>query len=260
MLSAKNIEPKLYVGALRHRRFWPKSHEFTYNVFMLYGNCATAANYKLGGLIGPGFWHWLRFCRADFHGDPGLPLDKAVRQTVQKVTGITPAGQIMFLSNYRSLGISMNPLTTYYCWNEQQTQVDFILAEVNNTPWNERHAYVLPCASAEKQNLIFDKVFHVSPFNPLDMRYRWVSTAPGESLLVHIENWQAENLSEQKSERKIMDATLKLEARDLTAATVRKMLLSMPFMSVKVVAAIYWQALRLWLKRVPFIGRTAHLG
>jgi len=251
-MSLDATTAKIYTGALRHRRFAPKSHAFTYRVFMLYGNCKEAAQLQLGVWLGPRAWHWLRFCREDFHGDPKMDLDSAVRQTVFNSTGVMPAGPIMFLANYRTLGISMNPLTTYYCWNEQQTQVEFIVAEVNNTPWDERHAYVLSCAADNKQDLSFQKIFQVSPFNPLHMRYRWVSTQPGEHLLVHIENWQDQN----SGERKIMDATLTLEALDLTASNLRKMILSLPVMSIKVIAAIYWQALRLWLKRVPFVGRA----
>lgn len=246
------LKPKIYAGSLRHRRFWPKQHEFTYQVFMLYGHCSDAQNFRVGGYMGPNFWHWLRFCREDFHGDPTLNLDEAVRQTVHKITGIRPPGPIMFLANYRTLGVSMNPLTTYYCWNEAQTQVDFIVAEVNNTPWDQRHAYVLTCTVEDKQDLTFQKVFQVSPFNPLDMRYRWVSTQPQQTVLIHLENWRECD----GAEKKIMDATLTLQALDLTARNLRKMILSTPAMSVKVLAAIYWQAVCLWLKRVPFLGHA----
>lgn len=252
MFKCDPIEPKIYSGQLRHRRFHPKAHQFNYAVFMLYGNCKGAEHFSLGALIGPKFWHWLRFRREDFHGDPACDLDTAVRKTVQAATGKVPQGPITFLANYRTLGISMNPLTTYYCWNTQADQVDYIVAEVNNTPWDERHAYVLSCDNTDKQDLTFNKVFQVSPFNPINMRYRWVSTAPLHSLLVHIENWQVKGGVEVK----VMDATLNMQASDLTAANVRTMLLKIPFMSIKVLSAIYWQALRLWLKKVPFLGRS----
>jgi DUF1365 family protein len=243
--------PKLYVGKLRHRRFLPKSHQFTYRVFMLYVNCDDVHNHRIGPWLGPCFWHWLRFCRRDFHGDPAINLADAVRHTVHKKTGFLPEGPIMVLANWRTWGVSMNPLTTYYCWDKNKVRVEYIVAEVNNTPWNERHAYVLACATGDKQNIVFDKAFPVSPFNPMDMAYRWKSTKPQEQLLIHIENWREDAAHGVK----IMDATLSLKALDLTSKNLRKTLMSLPAMSIQVITAIYWQALRLWLKRIPFLGR-----
>ena len=123
-----------------------------------------------------------------------------------------------------------------------------VLAEITNTPWNERHAYVLPAASSigrgRALRFRFDKAFHVSPFLPMDLGYDWRFTAPGERLAVHMENFQGG--------LKVFDATLALERREMSGAALAGALARFPFMTVQVLGAIYWQALRLWARRTPF--------
>jgi uncharacterized protein len=247
-----NSSAAIYAGWLRHRRFLPKGHAFKYQVFMFYVDVARISDVvSLSRCLGFSRWSLVRFCRRDFHGDPSQSLYEAVANTVQAALGKRPQGRITVLANWRLLGFNMNPLTTYYCFDASNTRVEAIVAEVNNTPWDERHAYVLACdPSSTKQQLVFDKCFQVSPFNPLEMQYRWVSTAPDEHLLIHIENWQTEGAQE----RKVMDATLQLQAQEFSAKNLRRVLLAFPGMTFKVIAAIYWHALRLWLKGVPFVG------
>lgn len=185
-----------------------------------------------------------QFRRSDFLGDPALPLDQEVRRRILEEAGVRHTGPIYLLANLRYFGHVMNPIACYYCFSEDESQLEFIVAEVNNTPWDERHSYVL--AGPEQGawlNTQFDKKFHVSPFNPMAMRYHWRSCTPGKRLIVHMEN-------NSEGER-VFDATLSLSAVPLTARNLNKLLIRHPFMTLKVGLAIYWQALRLYLKGVP---------
>jgi uncharacterized protein len=179
-----------------------------------------------------------------------IAVEQSVRATLLSRTGINLTGPIRMLINLRYWGFSMNPLSTYYCFDDSGTRVVAILAEVHNTPWNQRHTYVLTGDDfAKKQHTDFCKQFHVSPFNPIDMNYRWHSTTPEHCLAIHLENWQ-EN-------KKIMDATLTLRREPITAAAMNKLLIRFPWMTVKVIAAIYWQAFALWRKGLTIFNHPA---
>jgi len=188
---------------------------------------------------------WLR--RADYLGDPNISLDEAVRDRVASETGTRPDGPIRMLTHMRYFGLAFNPVTLYYCFDHDDTQVATIVAEITNTPWKERHAYVLcqrmNVGRGDAKRYRFKKKFHVSPFMAMNYEYDWRFGLPGERLTVHMENLR---------DGKAFDATLALQRREINGAALAKTLIAFPLMTATVVIGIYWQALRLWLKRIPF--------
>jgi DUF1365 family protein len=239
----------LYTGQLRHRRFAPQPHAFGYRLFMVWLDLAELDRVFRGRWL----WStrrpalaWLR--RADYLGDARVPLDQAVRDLVERETGVRPAGPIRLLTHLRYFGHCFNPVSFYYCYDPTGRHIETIVAEITNTPWHERYAYVLPAKSAEapgKQlRFRFGKRFHVSPFMPMDVDYDWRFTSPTERLTVHMIN--------VRGGEALFDATLMLERREISGTSLAGALARFPFMTLGILGAIYWQALRLWAKRFTF--------
>ncbi|MEQ1824530.1 MAG: DUF1365 domain-containing protein, partial [Pirellula sp.] len=205
----------LYAGTVRHRRFKPVEHLFKYSLFLVYVDLS-----ELDLLFGRrGLWStrwpalaWFR--RADYLGDASRPLDECVRDLVEQQTSHRPSGPICLLTSFRYFGFAMNPVSFYYCLGESGEHVETVVAEVNNTPWNEKHCYVLDFADGitSTHRCENSKVFHVSPFMPMAMTYRWQISEPDERLNVHIENH-----SRLDSELKVFDATLTMARRPITS-------------------------------------------
>jgi DUF1365 family protein len=238
------------VGAVRHRRFEPVEHTFRYRLFLVLLDLAEVET------VFRGRWLWsahrpalARFRREDHLGDPKVPLDEAVRSLVASEIGYRPSGPVRLLTNLRYAGYVMNPVSFYYCLDAAAESVEAIVAEVHNTPWNERYCYVLDVRGAgDRQHRLSaraTKRFHVSPFMGMNQSYEFRFGAPGRTLTVHMENHEAG--------RRIFDATLTLERRPMTTAEMTRVLVRFPLMTVQVIAAIYWQALRLWLKKIPYV-------
>lgn len=239
----------IYEGQVRHRRFAPRSHEFSYGLYLMYVDLD-----EMPGLLDR-YWLWSTrrfnlawFKRGDHMGDQDQSLPETVRDRVEAATGKRPDGPIRLLTHFRYLGFGFNPVSFYYCFDEKDTRVETIVCEVNNTPWGEQHLYVLPDqdnrGQSEHKQFRHAKSFHVSPFMPMDIEYDWRFSEPGQRLNVHMENYQQGS--------KLFDATLKLERTPMTGLNMARVLIRFPVVTLKVVAGIYFEAMRLWLKKTPF--------
>ncbi|MDR5907207.1 DUF1365 domain-containing protein [Franzmannia qiaohouensis] len=235
---------RIYRGELRHRRFTPRAHAFSYQVWMAWLDLD-----ELPALFDgvPGFSArrpaLARFRRKDYLTPHDRPLATVVREELERQLGAAPGGRICVLTQLRTLGMGFNPISVYYAY-DRDGALRAVLGEVSNTPWGERVRYA--CAVDPQRHshaAEFAKAMHVSPFNPMDMTYRWRFNAPGEQLLLHMENW--------KDERCHFDATLTLEARPATRGVLLASLARQPWMSLKTLAGIHFEALRLWAKGVP---------
>jgi DUF1365 family protein len=254
------MKSALYTGFIQHRRFGPARNAFRYRIFMSY--------LDLGELpeLFRTRWFWSAkrpalawFRRRDFLGPFEVPLDTAVRDLVAQRTGVRPSGPIRLLTHLRYFGHSFNPVSFYYVFDESDSRVETIVAEITNTPWKERHAYVLPVngaarATARAWRFSFGKQFHVSPFMPMEQRYEWSFGVPGKGLHVHMENYTNDRGSNDPGGKAIFDATLNLKRREISATSLASALLRFPLGGLRVVTLIHWQALKLLLKRTPLFS------
>ena len=244
----------LYEGWVRHRRFQPRRHEFRYRLHLLYADLD-----ELPELFA-GRWLWanerraaVSFRRADHLGDPRLPLAAAVRDLVEERSGRRCEGPIRLLTHPRYFGFAFNPVSFFFCFDPRE-RLETIVAEVSNTPWGERHCYVLTeqanAGSAVKKRYRFAKAFHVSPFLGMDQTYDWRFTVPGRGMVVHMDNLRGGEVT--------FDATMRLQRREIGTASLAGALARRPLMTAKVFAAIYFEALRLWMKGTPFVPHPRH--
>jgi uncharacterized protein len=238
----------IYEGTVAHRRRHPVEHAFQYRIFMLLLDLAELPALFRGRLL----WSATRpalawFRRADYLGDPRIPLDIAVRDLVEERLGRRPLGAVRLLTHLRYAGICFNPISFYYC-HDGDGGLDAVVLEVSNTPWRDRHDYVVDmrgdALTAGVKQGSFTKKMRVSPFLGMDLVYRWRMGIPDSHLLASI-------ACETPGEGLVFDASLNLRRRPMNRSALRSMLIRYPPMSLKVIGAIYFEALRLRLKQTP---------
>jgi DUF1365 family protein len=254
----------IYYGSIRHRRLREPKREFRYRLALAYIDLEELPTLLAGRLLAarPGL---VRFRRRDYLGEEHVPLAQSVRDLVAARTGTRPSGPIRLLANLNTFGHCFNPVSFYYCMDDPSKAesvqavtgesgsarvgspgaVQAVVAEVTNTPWGERHSYVLARASEPATVLSgsFPKALHVSPFMGMDARYDWRVSEPAETLSVHIES--------STQERLVFDATLSMRRRELTRAALAALSARYPAAAMRTLALIYSQALRLKLSGAP---------
>ena len=238
----------IYKGLVKHARLAPGPHEFTYSLFMMYVDLEELPylfkKNRFWKINKPGI---AAFHRKDHYGDTNKTLIDEIKTLVKNEKNIEIDGPIRLLTHFRYFGYIFNPLCLYFCFNKAETEIVSIVAEVMNTPWRERHCYVIPNLNSNQERITYthSKAFHVSPFMQMDMKYKWSIQSPENNLSINIENWQ--------DNTKVFDANMWLERTELNKKNLLKALLNFPLMTLKVTSAIYFEALKLWIKGNKYI-------
>jgi DUF1365 family protein len=251
------IEPALYRGTLRHRRFTPVEHTFTYPLFMvlLDIDCIreTMARSRFSSY---NRWNWASFDERDHFGDSARPLRERVQQDAAANGIDLPDGRIYLLTHLRYLGYVFNPVSFYYCYDSAST-LRAVLAEVNNTfggtqnYWlSDSVAWTDGCATRSVHRYRHRKAMYVSPFMAMNQEYTFALSEPRTQLVAH--------MTVVEDEVTKLDATLALHGVPWDGAALTGALAAYPWMTARVIAAIHWQALRLYLRGVPVVPRPSH--
>ena len=242
----------IYTGTLRHRRFRPRRHEFRYSLFMTMLDIdRIPETMKRSRASSYNRFNWASYDERDHFGDPEKSLRERVESDAASHGILLPAGSIYLLTHLRYLGYCFNPISLFYCC-DRGGRVAAVLAEVRNTFGESRNYWLSEAnrlGAAHSLRYGAPKTLHVSPFLPMQLDYEFTLTEPGERLVAHMETLDGGDA--------LFDATLVLEREEWSPRNLRRALMRQPWMTAKVMGAIHWEALRLWVKRVPVFTHPA---
>lgn len=244
------MESGIYLGRLRHRRYEPVRHEFAYPLFMVLLDIdRIPALMNVSRFASYNRFNWASFDERDHFGDAHRSLRERLRADAQSHGLTLPGGPIYLLTHLRYLGYNFNPISLFYCCDERG-KIHLILAEVNNT-FGESRNYWLSPANQKPATSSFcysvPKTLHVSPFMKMALDYTFTLTTPADQLVAHMDVLDGAH--------KMFDATLQLRREPWSAQALHRALLRHPWMTAKVIAAIHWEALKLYLKKAPVFAK-----
>lgn len=249
------MEPAIYRGTLRHRRFTPIEHAFTYPLSMVLLDIdrvrETMGRSRLSSY---NRWNWATFDERDHLGDARRPLRERLAQDAAAHGMSLPRGRIFLLTHLRYLGYVFNPVSFFYCHDEDGA-LRAVMAEVHNTFGGAQNYWLSDAAALASEangrpgvhRYRCRKEMYVSPFMAMDQEYTFAFTEAGPRLVAHM------TVAEQGVTK--LDATLTLQGVPWTASALNRTLVRHPWMTAKVIGAIHWQALRLYLRGVPVVPR-----
>lgn len=239
-------ENALFVGRLGHQRYIPKPHGFGYHLHYFWVNASTVSELGNSWLLANERFAAFSFRRRDYlkgHEDVQIAVLDKIRELGAEKNDVSTVFVLTPLSNW---GYYFSPITLYYCYDELQ-QLCYVLAEVSNTPWNERH-YYLHTVQQNSDTYTHEKAFHVSPFNPIDMHYHWQLPPPHKQLSCQITNY--------RKQQAVFSAWMKLTKQPLQASALKQLLIRSVWPNVLVMIRIYWHALKLWVKGNPVYAHS----
>lgn len=246
-------ESMLFSGTLRHRRFLPKPHEFTYNIFYFYFNPnEISALCKDIFFLSKDKLNYLSFERKNYLGDKSQSINHSV-DALLATKGIARSSDVFMMTQLSHLGYCFNPISLYFTYNDNALQT--LIADVQNTPWGEKHAYILTEPKRIRPphySFQFSKALHVSPFFKMDYIYDFNINLTKDNFILHMQN--------MKDAIKHFDVTLSMTGVPFTAKALKQLVIKQPFVSQKIIFSIYWQALKLYIKHIPFVSHPKDSG
>lgn len=237
------LESGIYKGTVSHERVHPTQHKFDYLMYFFWLKLQEVERTQHATrYFSVNKKHVYQFKTSDYlqadNPQSAVELEEAVKRKMTTLGAPALAGDIYFMGQIRAFGVFFSPVNFYFHKNDKTHIFDWMLAEVSNTPWNERHYYLVNLNTQENS----EKAFHVSPFNPMDMQYKWQVTQPNSTFNLALSCIK---------EKRHFTASMAMKKLPLNSKHMRSLLIRMPSTTIRTVMGIYWQALRLFIKRTP---------
>lgn len=244
----------IYKGEVVHKRFHPKQHAFNYPLAMILVDVnQLESSFKTSRWWSLERFNLISFYRNDYiqpeshtnSSNKTMSITDVVAEKIFNASGEIFSGTVKLLTNPRFFGYVFNPVSFYLCYDQNNT-LKYILSQINNTPWNERHTYVHQVSDQSNAKMVFefDKAFHVSPFMPMNLNYTWKFILYNNKVDIHMALFD--------SGVKQFIATMRAKHSPFTAKNMLQLPIEFPLQTLRIVFRIYWHALRLWMKKVPF--------